>query len=197
MYYTDDSLFPENMPQHTTRGRTMSTPRRFTILMASLLLCGVAIAQSQQQIRDQIFGETDAVKKQADDLNAKVLAPEAYAEGLELYTSAGETLAKGRDLERVREEVDQAKGFFARSVEAAKLAQLTFGNTLTARTTAQTAESQKYAAKDWARAEQLLLAAAGTLEGGDLKKAGNQAIDAQQAYSATEAKAIGAKASGK
>ena len=97
----------------------MSTTKRFTFLIASLLLCGVAIAQSQQEIRDQFFGETDAVKKQADELNAKILAPAGYAEGLELYVSAGETLAKGKDLERVREELGEAKGFFTRSVEAA------------------------------------------------------------------------------
>ena len=175
----------------------MSTTKRFTFLIASLLLCGVAIAQSQQGIRDQFFGETDAVKKQADELNAKILAPGAYAEGLELYTRAGETLAKGKDLERVREDVGKAKGFFATSVEAAKLAHVTFANALTARAAAQTAESEKYAAKDWTRAEQSLLAAAETLEGGDLKRAGDAATDAEQAYRATEAKAINGKASGK
>jgi hypothetical protein len=165
-------------------------------LIASLLLCGVAIGQSQQAIRDQIFGETDAVKKQADDLNAKILAPAAYAEGLELYTSAGDTLAEGRDLERVREEVEEAKGFFARSVEASNLAQLTFANALTARAAAQTAEAEKYAAREWTRAEESLVEAAATLEGGNLKKAGDEAIDAEQEYRETEAMAISAKASG-
>ena len=175
----------------------MSITKRFTFSIASLLLCGVAIAQSQQEIRDQFFGETDAVKKQADELNAKILAPGAYAEGLELYVSAGETLAKGKDLERVREDVGKAKGFFATSVEAAKLANVTFANALTARTAAQTAEAEKYAAKDWTRAEQSLLAAAETLEGGNLKRAGDDATDVEKAYRATEAQAISARASGK
>ena len=137
MYYTNVSPLPENMPQHTERSRALSTAKRVTFLIASLLLSGVAMAQSQQQIRDQFFGETDAVKKQADELNAKILAPAAYAEGLELYISAGDTLAKGKDLESVREDLEEAKGFFARSVEAAKLAQLTFANALTARAAAQ------------------------------------------------------------
>jgi hypothetical protein len=174
----------------------MITTNRVTFLIASLLLCGVAIAQSQQQIRDQFFGETDAVKKQADELNAKILAPAAYAEGLELYASAGETLARGKDLERVREDLVEAKGLFARSVEAAKLAQVTFANALTARAAAQTAEAEKYAAREWTRAEQSLLGAAETLEGGNLRKAGDDAIDAEKAYRETEAKAISAKASG-
>src|SRR6187551_178238 len=84
------------------RGRVMSMAKRFSFLVASLLVSSMALAQSQQAIRDQIFGETDVVKKQADALNAKMLAPGAYAEGLELYISAGETLEKGKDLERVR-----------------------------------------------------------------------------------------------
>ncbi len=196
MRYPADSLPAKKLPQHTNRITTMSTTKRLTFLIALLLLCGAALAQSQQGIRDQIFGETDAVKKQADELNAQILAPEAYAEGLELYTSAGETLAKGRDLERVREEVEQAKGFFARSVEAAKLAQVTFANALTARAAAQAAEAEKHAAREWTRAEQALLSAAETLEGGNLKKAGDDAIDADKAYRETEAKAISAKASG-
>ena len=174
----------------------MNITRRFTFFVASLLLCGVAIAQSQQEIRDQFFGETDAVKKQADELNANILAPESYAEGLELYASAGDTLARGKDLERVREDLEEAKGFFARSVEGAKLAQITFANALAARSAAQTAEADKYAAREWTRAEQSLLGAAETLEGGNLRKAGDDAIDAEKAYRETEAKAISAKASG-
>jgi hypothetical protein len=175
----------------------MSMAKRCTFLIASLLLSGMAIAQSQQGIRDQIFGETDVVKKQADELNAKMLAPEAYAEGLELYNSAGETLAKGKDLERVRRDVGEAKGHFARSVEAAKLAHVTFANALSARAGAQKVEADRLVAKDWNRAEQSLLAAAETLESGNLKKAGDSAIDAEKAYRAVEAKAIHAKASGK
>jgi hypothetical protein len=186
VYYTADSRLPKKQPALT---------RRLTFLLASLLLCGGAVAQSQQAIRDQFFGETDAVKKQADELDAKLLAPAAYAEGLELYVSAGETLAKGKDLESVREDLEEANGFFARSVDAAKLAHVTFANALTARAAAQTAESAKYAAREWTRAEESLLAAAETLEGGNLKRAADDAIDTEKAYRETEAKAINAKAS--
>ncbi len=188
MHYTADSLLPKK--QTALTGRLM-------FLLASLVLCGGAVAQSQQEIRNQFFAATDAVKKQADELDAKVLAPAAYAEGLELYTSAGETLAKGRDLESVREDLDEAKGFFARSVDAAKLAHVTFANALTARAAAQAAESEKHAAREWTRAEESLRAAAETLEGGNLKRAADDAIDAEKAYRETEAKAINAKATGK
>ena len=53
----------------------MSMAKRLSFLIAPLLVSGVALAQSQQAIRDQIFGETDVVKKHADTLNAKMYAP--------------------------------------------------------------------------------------------------------------------------
>jgi hypothetical protein len=172
----------------------MSMAKRLSFLIASLLVSGMALAQSQQAIRDQIFGETDVVKKHADTLNAKMLAPGAYTEGLELYVSAGETLEKGKDLDRVREEVGEAKGHFQHSVEAAELAQVTFANALAARKAAETAESAKYAEREWGKAEESLVSAAETLEGGNLKKAGNSAVDVEKLYREAEAKSVNSKA---
>jgi hypothetical protein len=160
----------------------------------SLLASGALFAQSQQQIRDQIFGETDAVKKQAEDLNARVLAPESYAEGMELYMSAVDTMEKGKDLGRVREELAEAKTFFQRSVEASQLARTTFTDAVAARTAAEKAEAAKYAERDWQRADEALMAAARTLEDGNLNKATDQSRDAQDRYREAETKAIAAKA---
>lgn len=167
---------------------------RSITLLLSLLASGALFAQSQQAIRDQIFGETDVVKKQAEDLNAKMLAPESYAEGLEVYLSAVDTMEKGRDLERVREELAEAKGYFQRAVEASQLAGTTFAVALAARTAAEKAESARYAERDWRRAEEALMAAAATLEDGNLNKATREAADALERYRETESKAIAGKA---
>jgi hypothetical protein len=167
---------------------------RYLTLLLSLVASGALLAQSQQAIRDQIFGETDAVKKQAEDLNAKVLAPESYAEGIEVYMSAVDTMEKGRDLERVREELAEAKGYFEKAVQASQLARTTFVDALTARAAAEKAESARYAARDWERAEEALMAAAATLEDGNLNKATKEAADAQERYRETETKAIAGKA---
>ena len=164
-----------------------------TLLLSFVASCAL-FAQSQQAIRDQIFAETDAVKKQAEDLNAKVLAPESYAEGVELYLSAVDTMEKGKDLGRVREELAEAKGFFQRAVDASNLARTTFTAALVARAAAEKAESAQYAAKDWQRADQALMSAAATLEGGNLNKATKEAEDAEERYRSTETKAIAAKA---
>src|SRR5262245_9851983 len=163
-------------------------------LLLSVVASGALFAQSQQAIHDQIFGDTDAVKKQAEELNAKILAPESYAAGMKVYLEAVDTMEKGKDLGRVREELGEAKGHFQRSVDASKLAQTTFTQALAMRSSAEKAESAKYAAKDWQRAEAALMDAAATLEGGNLNKATKAGKDAEEAYHATETKAIAAKA---
>jgi hypothetical protein len=167
---------------------------KYITLLLSVVASGALFAQSQQAIRDQIFGETDAVKKQAEDLNAKVLAPGSYAEGMEVYLEAVDTMEKGKDLGRVREELAEAKEFFQRAVDASQLARTTFTDALAARAAAEKAESAKYVAKDWQRAEEALTGAAATLEGGNLNKATKAATDAEERYRETESKAIAAKA---
>ena len=163
-------------------------------LIASFLVSGLLHAQSQQAIRDQIFGETDAVKKQADDLNASMLAPESYAAGRELYVSASDTMAKGRDLDSVREDLAEAKTYFERSVEASKLAHTTFTTALAARAAAEKAEAKTYAERDWLRAEESLTASAEILEGGNLNKAMSDSKDAEERYRQAETNAIAGKA---
>src|SRR5882672_2475601 len=134
--------------------------KRFGLFTLSFLLCGLALAQSQQAIRDQLFGATDALKKEADALHASVLAPEAYGEAMKLYQEAGDTLEKGKDIEGVRKDLSEADGHFKKATEASKLAQVTFKDTLAARADAEKAEAAKYMAKDWGKAEQALQAAA-------------------------------------
>jgi hypothetical protein len=72
-----------------------------------------------------MFGAVDASKTAADAVQAKLLAPAAYADALEIYMSAGDTLAKGKDMDRVREETAEAKVLFDKATDAAKLAQVT------------------------------------------------------------------------
>jgi hypothetical protein len=168
--------------------------KRIALLTALSLVSGAAIAQSQQAVRDQFFGEVDAVKTQADTKNAKILAPEAYAAGLELYVDAGDTLAEGKDLDSVREDLAEAQGYFAQSIEKADLAQLTLASALTARADAEKAEASKYAERDWSRAEEELLEAARVLEGGNMKKATDLASDIEKSYREIEADAIAARA---
>jgi len=167
---------------------------RITLLLGLSLISAIASAQSQQDIRNQFFGEIDAIKTQADAINAKMLAPEVYAEGLALYVDAGDRLAEGKDLDKVREELTEATGYFSQALDKAKLAQLTLADALTARADAEKAEAGKYAERDWSKAEEALVEAATVLEGGNMNRATDLATDVEAQYREIEADAIAAKA---
>src|SRR3954467_7896815 len=82
--------------------------KRLGLFTLALAFSGVALAQSSQAIRDQLFGPTDALKQSADAVHAKMLGPQAYAEAMELYKDAGDTLAKGKDVNSVKEDLTKA-----------------------------------------------------------------------------------------
>jgi hypothetical protein len=160
----------------------------------SVAFSAAVLAQSSAAIRTQLFGATDALKKDADAVHASMLAPESYKEAMEFYGEAGDTLEKGKDLESVRQDLAKADPLFKKATEAAKLAQVTFKDTLEARAAAEKADAAKYAAKDWTKAEQALTAAAMQLESGNLNKATKSAHDVMADYKAVEGKAVNAKA---
>ena len=110
--------------------------KRLGLFTLSLAFSGLVFAQGQA-VRDQMFGPTDALKRSADAVNAKLLAPDAYEKAMELYKEAGDTLAKGKDMNSVKEDLSKADGLFKKSTDAAKLAQVTFADTLTARAAAE------------------------------------------------------------
>jgi hypothetical protein len=168
--------------------------KQLGLLTLSLAFSGLAFAQSGQAVRDQMFGPTDALKKSADAVHAKVLGPQAYEEAMELYKDAGDTLAKGKDINSVKEDLTKANGLFQKSTESAKLAQVTFADTIKARTSAENAESAKYATKDWNRGESALKDAAEQLEEGNLNKAQKTVDGATKYYQSAETKAVNEKA---
>jgi hypothetical protein len=167
--------------------------KRLGLFTLALAFSGLVLAQGQA-VRDQLFGPTDALKRGADAVHAQTLAPDSYAQAMVLYKEAGDTLAKGKDINSVKEDLGKADGLFKKSTEAAKLAQVTFADTLTARTAAEKAEAAKYAAKDWGKGESVLKDAAEQLEEGNLNKAQKVVEDATKYYKSAEVAAINAKA---
>jgi OmpA-OmpF porin, OOP family len=167
--------------------------KRLGLVTLSLAFSGLVLAQSQA-VRDQMFGPTDSLKRAADAVNATMLAPDSYGKAMELYKEAGDTLVKGKDMNSVKEDLSKADGLFKKSTDAAKLAQVTFADTLTARAAAERAEAAKYAAKDWGKGESVLKDASEVLEEGNLNKAQKTVEDATKYYKSAEVTAVNAKA---
>ena len=166
----------------------------FVALVGVLVTASGALAQTEQAIRDELFGATDGIKARAEAANAALLAPEAYGEAMDLYLSAGEELERGRNLDRVREELTEATAYFERAIEASELAEVTFASTLAAREAAVAAEASTYAEREWSRAERDFLEATRTLEGGNLNRAEDRGDDAEERYRDAESEAIQEKA---
>jgi len=91
-------------------------------------------------------------------------------------------------------DLSKADGLFKKSTDAAKLAQVTFADTLTARSAAEKAEASKYASKDWGKGEGELKDAAQQLEEGNLNKAQKMVVDATKYYKSAESTAVNEKA---
>jgi len=114
--------------------------------------------------------------------------------GIRITSESGDTLAKGKDINSVKEDLSKADGLFKKSTDAAKLAQVTFADTLTARSAAEKAEASKYASKDWGKGEAELKDAAQQLEEGNLNKAQKMVVDATKYYKSAESTAVNEKA---
>ncbi len=168
--------------------------KRLGLLTLSLAFSGVVFAQSGQAVRDQLFGPTDALKRSADAVQREGARAAGVREAMKLYKEAGDTLAKGKDINSVKEDLSKADGLFKKSTDAAKLAQVTFADAITARTSAEKAEAAKYAAKDWGKGESTLKDAAEQLEEGNLNKAQKTVDDAKKYYKSAETKAVNEKA---
>ncbi len=147
-------------------------------------------AMSSDGVRATLFEEAEAALKIAQEQEATLLAPEAFAMGLLSYQQAEIKFQQGGKLEEIRAHLREAIRHFQRAVAATNLAGQTFSITLTARDDARHAEAPAYAANLWQQTEARLKKAARTLEKGNLKSAMKQASAIEKQYRQAELEAI-------
>ena len=149
-----------------------------------------AVAQAQDNLRSQLFGEVDELLKQAKKKQAQILAPSNFGKAMEAYAKAEADLKKGRSLEKIRKKIQRARTYFERAIEATKLAEVTFAAVTAARNDAQSADAPRYARDTWEKAELKLMEAAKELEKGDVKDARKKGKEAEDLYRRAELEAI-------
>lgn len=169
-----------------------------TLLIAALACLTVAApvqAQDNQKdaLRATLFEGADAALAAARDVDAELLAPTSYQRGLKDYGDAERDLERGRNLDRIRTKLARATESFNRAVEAAGIARITLASAIKTRNDAQKAEASRFAATQWADAEQTFYAAASRLEGGDIRGTERRSEDAQERYRDAELTAIKAQ----
>jgi len=165
--------------------RVERLPLKMLVLAAGLLVFSLAAAQPVPTG----FKDTDALLAEATALNAEILAPKNYASASKSYATARKYAESGR-MDRSTKELVKTNTYLRQAIEAAKIAEVTFTDTLKARERAITAESARFEPALWSAAEDELVRAARKLEGGDLKGAKVSANRAGKAYTDTELAAI-------
>jgi len=164
---------------------------RFILL--AVFLIGAGGAMAQDELRRTFFRDADAAKEAADALDARLLAPRSYGEGLEAYEDAEAGLERGRNIEYVRRKAGEAEQNFRAAEKAAELAQTALAQVMKSRQDAANARAPELATETWERAQREFGNAIRYLERGDLKNAKKNDIEATTFYRDAELIAIKAQ----
>ena len=150
----------------------------------------VSLHTQADELKDSLFSSAKSALKEANALNASILAPVSYSEGADLYRSAENRYSKSQSVARIEKELKEATVQFRKSSKAAKVAQLTFKTTIQARNDAEGVGSEKLSASEWEKAESRFQQATRTLETGNMKRAKARATEAEKLYRDAELIAI-------
>ncbi|MBN2089772.1 hypothetical protein JW964_09165, partial [candidate division KSB1 bacterium] len=141
-------------------------------------------------VKTILFKEADTAMKAAKKAQADVLAPKNFGEAMKSYQEADADLKQGKNLEDIQKKLRESSSYFQKAIDATKLAEVTFPNSMKARKDAQNTESAKYSSKLWTEAEKKFNDAARELEDGDVNNARKKAGDAETLYRQAELDAI-------
>lgn len=163
------------------------------IVIACITTFFVANAMGQKQITDVknvLFKEANAAMKAAKNAQADILAPKNFGEAMKRYQEADADLKKGKNLDDIEKKLRESRAYFQKAIDATKLAEVTFPNSMKARKDAQNTGAADFASKLWTEAEKKFDDAATELEEGDVNNARKKADEAEKLYRQAELDAI-------
>jgi outer membrane protein OmpA-like peptidoglycan-associated protein len=164
---------------------------RLFVLVAFLLNAGGALAQNE--LRQTFFKDADAAMAEADAVDAKLLAPRSYDRGAKAYAAAEAGLARGRNVQYLRDKTAEAASNFGTAKRAAELAKTVLAQVLKSRQDAANARAPELSREIWDKAQREFGWAIKYLERGDLKNAKRKDIQATSLYRDAELIAIKAQ----
>ena len=165
--------------------------RRIGQFAAVLLMsAGISVAVAQDDLRETLFAQTDEALKAANEARANVLAPKNYGDAAAYYRSAEDKLKRGKSIESIKKDLDDAAQSMRKAVEATRIAGVTLASAIQARNDAEEADAAKYAAKQWRDAEVKFASAAKRLEEGNVNSARSRGNDAEELFRVAELAAI-------
>jgi outer membrane protein OmpA-like peptidoglycan-associated protein len=163
------------------------------LLVIAAFLCTAGSPLAQDELRNTFFKDADAALAEADAANAKLLAPRSYDRGAQAYAMAEAGLARGRNVQYLRDKTAEAASNFSASTRAAELAKTVLSQVLKSRQDAANAKAPKLSKEVWDKAQREFGAAIRYLESGNLKTAKKKDILATSLYRDAELIAIKAE----
>jgi outer membrane protein OmpA-like peptidoglycan-associated protein len=164
---------------------------RLALLLGTLLVAAPGLAQNE--LRKTFFKEADAARAAAEAAQASLLAPRAWERGMREYEDAEEALARGRNIEWVRDNAAEATRYFREATQTAELARTKFAQVMKSRQDAANAKAPELSPDLWDKAQRKFADAIRDLERGDLKGASRRDIEATALYRDAELVAIKAQ----
>lgn len=164
-----------------------------TSVTVKFVLCILLIAiqaDGQDRLRGELFGDVDQQMQQAREKKVDLYSPTNFSRAQEYYKQADEDYKKGKNLEDIRAKLRGTASYLRQALEATKLAEVTFGASMSARTDAISAGAPTHATELWNKAENQFKSAAKQLEDGDVNDARKDAGLAEASYRSAELEAI-------
>jgi OOP family OmpA-OmpF porin len=158
---------------------------RLVVILGALLAAAQGLAQDE--LRKTFFREADAARAAAEAAQASLLA------GEDEYRDAEEALERGRNIEWVRDNAQEATRHYQDALQKAKLAQTKFAQVLKSRQDAANAKAPQLSPDLWDKAQRKFGDAIRYLERGDLNNASKREIEATSLYRDAELVAIKAQ----
>ncbi len=156
----------------------------------TFFLLGLSYAIAAQPLKEPLFNELNAALKEAQLAQANIYAPRAYERAMKYYQSAQERFERGRSLESIRAQVDEANIHLRQATEASHRARLVLGALIKTRGDAEKVDAARHAAELWKRAEDDFGKAIADLERGASEPAKERAQQAERQYRDAELIAI-------
>ena len=164
---------------------------RLLVVVAFLFSTGSSL--SQDELRSTFFKDADAALAEADAVDGKLLAPRSYERGAKAYALAEAGLARGRNVQYLRNKTAEAASNFGAAKRAAELAKTVLSQVLKSRQDAANAKAPELSREIWDKAQREFGSAIRYLESGNLKSAKRKDIAATSLYRDAELIAIKAR----
>ena len=168
----------------------------FILGILAIILANVSPIYAQDQtstiesIKSSLFREAHQAYKEAKLLEADILAPKKFKQGVEAYNKASNDLKSQKSLEVIQKNLKISSESFNAATKSSQVAIVAFGSTIQARNDAKSSEAHLYANNNWLKAEEKFIEATLTAEDGGMKDAKKKADESEKLFRSAELEAI-------